>query len=78
MQSIPCLLLFPGVPDVRERMLESLEEGQLETVCACLIKKKKGGRKISHMQRTAVTTSANDLWGWKGFDDSVGPSKESL
>lgn len=40
MLSIPQLLLLLGVPVVREKMPESLEEGQLETlsVCACLIK----------------------------------------
>lgn len=47
--------------------------------CACLFNKEKGEREIRHMQKNPVTVSADDLWGWKYFDNSSeGTKKESL
>lgn len=77
MQNVTRVILFLGITYVGERMLER-GEGKLESVRACLIKKR-GGGEIRHMQKNPVTMSADDLWGWKYFDNnSEGTRKESL
>lgn len=50
MQRIAGLMFFLGIAYVRERMLESLEKGELESVHAYLTKSGGGGGGINHIQ----------------------------